>query len=101
MQQNFDALQNPYCKPQDSTFGDFLPKGGFNIFGDSPSDKLLRGILIGGVAAYLLTNENAQKTFIKTGVRLYGALAGGLEEFKEKIMDAKAELETEKAEEEL
>lgn len=100
--------QNPYYQTQgytsgqnkSSIFSSYLPKGGFNIFGETPSDKLLRGLLIGGAAAYILTNENAQKAIIKAGVKLYGALAGGLEEFKEKIMDAKAEMEAEKTQEE-
>lgn len=84
--------QNPY-------YGQYAPKAGFNVFGETPSDKLLRGLLIGGAAAYILTNESAQKAIIKTGVKLFGALAGGVEEFKEKIMDAKAELEAQKEEE--
>ena len=83
--------QNPYYRQ-------YAPKAGFNIFGETPSDKLLRGLLIGGAAAYILTNDSAQKAIIKTGVKLFGALAGGVEEFKEKIMDAKAELEAEKEE---
>jgi len=89
--QNMGATANPY-------YQNYAPKSGFNIFGDTPSDKLLRGLLIGGAAAYILTNENAQKAIIKTGVKLFGALAGGVEEFKEKIMDAKAELEAQKEE---
>lgn len=84
--QNFGYRQN-------STL---LPK--INLFGETPSDKFLRGLLIGGAAAYILTNENAQKAIIKTGVKLFGTLAGGVEEFKEKIMDAKAELEAESEE---
>lgn len=91
--------QNPYYgQNQGQNFGyqqnsTFLPK--INLFGETPSDKFLRGLLIGGAAAYILTNENAQKAIIKTGVKLFSALAGGVEEFKEKIMDAKAEIEAE------
>lgn len=89
-QENYYYQSNPYMPS---------PKSSFNIFGETPSDKLLRGLLIGGAAAYILTNENAQKAIIKTGVKLFETLAGGVEEFKEKIMDAKAELEAEKEEE--
>lgn len=89
-QENYQYQANPYMPS---------PKSSFNIFGETPSDKLLRGLLIGGAAAYILTNENAQKAIIKTGVKLFETLAGGVEEFKEKIMDAKAELEAEKEEE--
>lgn len=105
-QQNMQSPQNPYITQNTGTnmgqqnpyYGQYTQKTGFNIFGETPSDKLLRGLLIGGAAAYILTNENAQKAIIKTGVKLFGALAGGVEEFKEKIMDAKAELEAEKEE---
>lgn len=58
----------------------------------------MRGLLIGGAAAYLLTNEKAQKAVIKAGVKVFGTLAGGVEEFKEKIMDVKAEIEAEQEE---
>ncbi len=110
-QQNMQAPQNPYIAQginmgqqmqQNPYYGQYaqsyVPKTSLNIFGETPSDKLLRGLLIGGVAAYILTNESAQKAIIKTGVKLFGSLAGGIEEFKEKIMDAKAELEAEKEE---
>lgn len=86
--------QNPYYGQAQNS--GILPK--INLFGETPSDKFLRGLLIGGAAAYILTNESAQKAIIKTGVKLFGSLAGGVEEFKEKIMDAKAELEAEKEE---
>lgn len=69
-----------------------------NLFGETPSDRFLRGLLIGGAAAYLLTNERAQKAVIKAGVKVFGTLAGGVEEFKEKIMDVKAEIEAEQEE---
>lgn len=102
MHQAQNMGQNPYYGQnmgQNYGYGQnssFLPK--ISLFGETPSDKLLRGLLIGGAAAYILTNENAQKAIIKTGVKLFGALAGGVEEFKEKIMDAKAEIEAEKEE---
>ncbi|MDO8453508.1 MAG: YtxH domain-containing protein [Sulfurimonas sp.] len=93
--QNAPAMQNPYFNQSAQ------PKSLYaSYFGETPSDKFLRGLLIGGAAAYLLTNENAQKSIIKAGIKIYSALAGGVEEFKEKIMDVKAELEAE-AEEKL
>lgn len=92
MNQPQNMGQNPYYG-QNSVVA---PK--ISLFGETPSDKFLRGLLIGGAAAYILTNENAQKAIIKTGIKLFGSLAGGVEEFKEKIMDAKAELEAEQEE---
>lgn len=98
-----NQVQNPYYGQNiGQNYGYHSPNASIfpkiNIFGETPSDKFLRGLLIGGAAAYILTNENAQKAIIKTGVKLFGSLAGGVEEFKEKIMDAKAELEAEKEE---
>lgn len=65
------------------------------VFGETPNEKFFRGLLIGAIATYVMTNESAQKAIVKTGMKLYGAVAGGVEEFKEKIMDAKAEMEEE------
>lgn len=65
------------------------------IMGTTTNERLVRGLILGAAAAYLLTNENAQKAVIKTGMKLYGAVAGGVEEFKEKVMDVKAEMEAE------
>ena len=63
--------------------------------GNTPGEKFVRGLVIGAAATYLLTNDTAQKAILKTGMKLYGAVAGGVEELKEKIMDAKAEVEEE------
>jgi len=58
--------------------------------------NFLKGALIGAVGAYLLTNEDAQKKIFKTfakGADMFGA---GIEEMKERLEDAKAELEAER-----
>jgi len=58
--------------------------------------NFLKGALIGAVGAYLLTNEDAQKKIFKTfakGADMFGA---GIEEMKERMEDAKAELEAER-----
>ena len=60
--------------------------------------NFLKGALIGAVGAYLLTNEDAQKKIFKTfakGADMFGA---GIEEMKERLEDAKAELEAEREE---
>jgi hypothetical protein len=59
------------------------------------NNKFLVGLAVGGAVAWVLTNENTQKTIIKTGMKLFSKIGGGVEEFKEKIMDAKAEIEAE------
>lgn len=58
--------------------------------------NFLKGALIGAIGAYLLTNEDAQKKIFKTfakGADMFGA---GIEEMKERMEDAKAELEAER-----
>ncbi|PIF04566.1 MAG: hypothetical protein CSA86_01395 [Arcobacter sp.] len=58
--------------------------------------NFLKGALIGALGAYLLTNEDAQKKIFKTfakGADMFGA---GIEEMKERLEDAKAELEAQR-----
>lgn len=57
------------------------------------NDRFLKGLLIGAAAAYLLTNENVQRTAIKGVVKLWGSLQGGVEEIKERFADAEAEIQ--------
>lgn len=62
-----------------------------NPFSNLNSADFLKGALIGAAAAYLLTNENAQKSIFKAfnkGSQLFQA---GVEELKERYEDAKAE----------
>ncbi len=67
------------------------PAGIFN-------DRFIRGLLIGAAAAYLLSNENVQRTAIKTAVRAWGLVQGGVEELKERFHDAEAEVRAETGE---
>jgi hypothetical protein len=62
------------------------------------NDRFLKGLLIGAAAAYLLTNENVQRTAIKGAVKAWGLLQGGVEELKERFHDAEAEVRAETAE---
>jgi hypothetical protein len=78
--------QNPYINNQ--------PSQKANSSFDT--GNFLKGALIGAVGAYLLTNEDAQKKIFKTfakGADMFGA---GIEEMKERLEDAKAELEAER-----
>jgi len=58
--------------------------------------NFLKGALIGAVGAYLLTNEDAQKKIFKTFAKGADMLGAGIEEMKERLEDAKAELEAER-----
>jgi hypothetical protein len=57
------------------------------------NDRFMRGLLIGAAAAYLLTNEDVQRTVIKGAVKVWSTLQGGIEEAKERFRDAEAELQ--------
>lgn len=59
------------------------------------NDRFLKGLLIGAAAAYLLTNENVQRTAIKGAVKAWSLLQGGVEELKERFHDAEAEIRAE------
>lgn len=53
---------------------------------------LLAGLALGAAAAYLLSNEQVQRTLIRSAVSLWTTLQGGFEEMKERVRDAEAEL---------
>jgi FtsZ-binding cell division protein ZapB len=52
-------------------------------------------MLIGAAAAYILTDENVQRTAIKGAVKAWSLLQGGVEELKERFRAAKAEIRPE------
>lgn len=61
--------------------------------------RFIRGALFGAVAAYLLTNENVQQAAIKSAVKMWSLVQGGVEEMKERFRDAEAELHAAQAQE--
>lgn len=54
--------------------------------------RFVQGLLFGGVAAYLLSNQAVQHNAIKAAVRTWSMLQTGVEEMKERFRDAEAEL---------
>ena len=62
------------------------------------NERFLKGMLIGAAAAYILTNENVQRTAIKGAVKAWSLLQGGVEELKERFRDAEAEIRAESSE---
>lgn len=53
------------------------------------------GALVGAAAAFLLTNESVQRATIKSAVKVWSLMEGGLEELKERFRDAQAEIKSE------
>lgn len=96
-----ETHRNPYLPPEP-----YGPRGGVfsdarqAMFGGSETDRFIKGLLIGGAMTFLLTNEKAQQAIIKAGVNLFSQVASGVEEFKEKVEDARAEADEQKAEKE-
>lgn len=59
------------------------------------TEQFLLGLLIGGAAAWVLSDEELRNKLLKTGLKLYSGLMGGLEELKEQVADVRAELDSE------
>jgi len=57
------------------------------------TEQFLLGAAVGAAAAYVLSDEDLREKLIHAGVKLYAGLAGGLEEFKEQVADARAEFD--------
>ncbi|MFH3480645.1 hypothetical protein [Xanthobacter variabilis] len=65
---------------------------GFNWHQHPAADSLIKGLVVGAGAAYLLTNETAQRTILRTAVQVWSFLQGSVEELKERLHDAEAEV---------
>jgi oxidoreductase len=68
---------------------DFVPEN-FNAAG------FLKGALLGGITAYILTNPKAQEMLFSAIVKGANLLQAGFEELKERFEDVKAQIESEK-----
>lgn len=93
--QNFQTAQangqmapSPYAGQMTSYSPYSLPLPTTNLV----SDRFLKGVLFGAAAAYLMTNESVQRAVVKTAVKTWGLLQGGVAEVKERFEDAKAEV---------
>lgn len=63
-----------------------------NSFFNIRNPRFIKGALIGAAAIYLLSNERAQQGAIKTAVKAWSLVQGGVEEMKERFRDAEAEM---------
>ncbi len=88
------GCSNPYIKSKQnySHNGKNSKQDGF--LGGFDTNGFLKGALIGASLTFLLTNEKVQKTLFKTFAKGGNLVQAGIEEMKERIEDAKAELET-------
>ncbi|MGG7073114.1 YtxH domain-containing protein [Campylobacter sp. 9BO] len=67
----------------------FVPEN-FNVAG------FVKGLALGGIAAYVLTNPKAQECLFKAIIKGGELVNAGIEELKERFEDVKAELEAQK-----
>lgn len=56
------------------------------------STDYLKGLALGAGVALVATNPTVQKAVVSGAVKLWAAIQGGVEELKEQVQDAKAEL---------
>lgn len=68
-----------------------LPKG----FASGQTEQFIIGALLGAAAAYVLADAELRNKIMKSVMKLYAGLTGGVEEFKEQMADLKAEVEAE------
>ena len=91
--------QNPYyasnAEPMNNSANNTANRNA-SIMDSINTSNLLKGALVGAIGAYLLTNENAQKTIFKTFAKGTDMFQAGVEEMKERFEDAKAEIDAER-----
>ena len=100
-------MQNPYIDDQNAQAGATQSSAIDNAINDAAHNLpfvpenfnaagFVKGLLIGGVAAYVLTNPKAQECLFKAIIKGGELINAGIEELKERFEDVKAELETQK-----
>jgi hypothetical protein len=72
------------------------PSNNPSLFDSFDTSNFLKGAALGAIGAYLLTNEDAQKTIFKTFAKGTEMFQAGIEEMKERFEDAKAEMDAER-----
>lgn len=88
-------MENPYINKE--IVSNVVPDINTNgVLSSIDTGDFIKGALIGAVATYLLTNESAQKAIFKTVAKGTELFQSGIEEMKERMEDAKAELEAKK-----
>ena len=65
---------------------------GLASFFQLDNDSFWKGILVGSLATVLLTNSTVKKGIMKTVIKASASVKGGVEELKEQLSDAEAEV---------
>lgn len=85
---NANLAQNPYIAQNTNNTQNSQP----SFLGSFSNEEFIKGALIGAAVGYILTNEKAQKTIMKTVAKGTQMLQMGVEEMKERFEDVKAEM---------
>lgn len=67
-------------------------KGLLGAIQNNTSNQFLLGALLGATAAYVLSNDEMREKIVRSAVKLYTDIAGGMEELKEQVADIQAEM---------
>jgi uncharacterized protein HemY len=65
------------------------------MVGSRQTEQFVLGALIGATAVYVLGDEEMRNKLLKSAMKLYAGIAGGLEEIKEQVADIRAEVAAE------
>ena len=68
---------------------------GLSSFFNFRDERFVKGAITGAALTFLLTNDAVQKNTIKSVVKFWSMLQGGVEEIKERFQDAEAEIKAE------
>lgn len=68
---------------------------GLSSFFNFRDERFVKGAVTGAALTFLLTNESLQKNTLKSVVKFWNMLQGGVEEMKERIQDIDAEIKAE------
>jgi hypothetical protein len=68
---------------------------GLSSFFNFRDEHFVKGAITGAAITFLLTNDSVQKNAIKSLVKFWSMLQGGVEEIKERFQDAEAEIKAE------
>ncbi|EIJ40976.1 hypothetical protein BegalDRAFT_0050 [Beggiatoa alba B18LD] len=85
----------PYAQPIAAPASTGEHNQTFASFFNFRDERFLKGAITGAALTFLLTNESLQKNTIKSLVKVWNTLQGGIEEVKERFQDAEAELKAE------
>ena len=73
--------------------------GGLGLHHLLHDPRFRNGAITGAALVYVLTNESAQRTLVRGAVKAWSAVEGVVEEFKERVRDARAEIQAEQSKE--